>query len=87
MIMGKVIDNIWCTRKDEGLKGLKFLKVKTLDRENEEDGSIIIAADLIGAGIDENVLMTKGSSARRLEGLDEAPVDCIIVGIIDKKNN
>jgi ethanolamine utilization protein EutN len=85
MIIGKVVGSIWCTRKDERLTGLKFMRVKTMDREDEEDGRIIVAVDLIGAGIDETVLMTNGSSARRLDGLDQSPVDCIIVGIIDGK--
>lgn len=85
MIIGRVINSIWCTRKEDTLVGLKFLTVKLLDREKEEDGAIIVAADLIGAGIGEKVLITQGSSARRSSGLDNSPVDSIIVGIIDEK--
>ncbi|PKM60859.1 MAG: ethanolamine utilization protein EutN [Firmicutes bacterium HGW-Firmicutes-4] len=86
MKIGRVVDSIWCTRKEDALRGLKFLKVKLLNRENEsENGEIIVAADLIGAGIGELVLITNGSAARRSEGLEKAPVDCIIIGIIDAK--
>lgn len=84
MIIGRVINSIWCTRKEDTLVGLKFLTIKLLDREKEEDGAIIVAADLIGAGIGEKVLITQGSSARRSCGLDNSPVDSIIVGIIDE---
>lgn len=84
MKVGRVIDNIWCTRKDENLVGLKFLIVKLMDHETEEDGTLIVAADLIGAGIGEKVLITQGSSARRLGGLDNSPVDSIIIGIVDE---
>jgi ethanolamine utilization protein EutN len=84
MVIGRVVDNIWCTKKDEALVGLKFLIVKLLDHETEEEGSLIVAADIIGAGIGERVLITQGSSARRLGGLDDSPVDSIIVGIIDE---
>lgn len=86
MIIGRVINNIWCTRKDESLVGAKFLTVKLLDKESEAACSIIVAVDLIGAGIGEKVLITQGSSARRLSGLDSSPVDAIIVGIIDEKS-
>jgi ethanolamine utilization protein EutN len=60
--------------------------VQLLDRENVEDCSVIVAVDLIGAGIGEKVLVTQGSSARRSSGLAEAPIDSIIVGIIDVKD-
>jgi len=87
MIIGRVVDSIWCTRKEDELTGLKFLKVKLLNREIEiENGEIVVATDLIGAGIGELVLLTKGSAARRSKGLENAPVDCIIIGIIDDKS-
>lgn len=88
MQIGRVIDSIWCTRKEDELRGLKFLKVKLLNREKETDNpEIVVATDLIGAGIGELVLITNGSGARRTEGLINAPVDCIIIGIIDAKSD
>lgn len=88
MVIGRVVDSIWCTRKEAELKGLKFLKVKLLDHQKEADNPrIVVATDLIGAGIGELVLITNGSSARRTEGLKDAPVDAIIIGIIDENND
>ncbi|MCG8483149.1 MAG: EutN/CcmL family microcompartment protein [Clostridia bacterium] len=89
MMIGKVVDNIWCTRKDEGLTGMKLMKMRLLDKEQEKDGEgrIIVAIDLIGAGIGEKVLVTQGSSARRFDGLENAPIDTIVVGIIDSESN
>jgi len=83
MIMAKVIGNVWATRKDESLNGLKFLVVKPIDYCREIDAPTFIAADAIGAGIGETVLVTKGSSARKVLGTDMIPVDATIVGIID----
>lgn len=82
MIAAKVIDNIWSTRKAESLRGLKLMIVEVID----EKASIsrLIAADVIGAGIGERVLVTTGSSARRMIGDDNVPVDAVIVGIIDE---
>lgn len=85
MRIGKVIDNVWSTRKDEFLVGTKFMIVQLMDNLGEFNGNIIVAADLIGAGIGEKVLITQGSSARRMEGLENTPIDAIIVGIIDEE--
>ena len=84
MLIGRVINNMWCTKKDDTLVGLKFLIVRLLDHETEKEGNFIVAVDLIGAGIGERVLITQGSSARRLGGLGNSPVDSTIVGIIDE---
>lgn len=84
MLIGKVINNIWSTRKDESLKGAKFMIVQLLDTPEEGKGKIIVAVDLIGAGIGERVLITQGSSARKMSGFQDAPVDATIVGIIDE---
>lgn len=43
----------------------------------------IVAIDNIGAGIGEYVLVAQGSAARIGCGLETAPVDAAIVGIID----
>jgi ethanolamine utilization protein EutN len=85
MIIGIVLDSIWCTRKEDTLTGVKLMTVKLLDKEKEEDGDIIVAADIIGAGVGEKVLVTQGSSARRTLGFNESPIDAVIVGIIDEK--
>lgn len=87
MKIGRVINNIWATRKDEGLRGVKLLIVQLLDRPGMEEGSIIVAGDIIGAGIGEKVLVTEGSSARQMDGLIASPLDAIIVGIIDEEKH
>ncbi|NLT94397.1 MAG: EutN/CcmL family microcompartment protein [Clostridia bacterium] len=82
MIAAKVIDNIWATRKAESLRGLKLMLVEVLG--GTEGGRLIIAADTIGAGIGERVLVCTGSSARKMMDNDNIPVDAVIVGIIDE---
>lgn len=84
MKIGKVISNVWSTRKDESLTGLKLMIVQLLNTPDKEQGNIVVAVDTIGAGIGERVLLTEGSSARRMAGLESAPIDTIIVGIIDE---
>ena len=43
----------------------------------------IVAVDAVGAGLDEMVMFCQGSSARLAAGLKDAPVDAVIIGIVD----
>ncbi len=84
MIIGKVIGNIWATRKDSGLNGLKLLVVKPIDHYSGIDRPELIAADSVGAGIGELVLVVTGSSARCALEKNHCPIDAMIVGIVDE---
>ena len=46
-------------------------------------GSSVVAVDSVGAGQGECVLFTQGSSARLTQTTKDAPVDAVIVGIVD----
>jgi ethanolamine utilization protein EutN len=83
MEIGKVVGNIWATRKDENLNGLKLLVVKPIDYYSKCDCMTFVAVDSIGAGVGETVLVVKGSSARACFGKQDMPVDATIVGIVD----
>jgi ethanolamine utilization protein EutN len=84
MKVAKVIGNIWATRKDERLSGLKLLLVQPLDvREEKAHSDPIVAADLIGAGVGETVIVVNGSSARSAVNDMGTPVDATVVGIVD----
>ena len=43
----------------------------------------IVAVDCLGAGLGEMVMFTQGSSARLAPGMKDAPVDAVIIGIVD----
>lgn len=83
MIIGKVIGNVWATRKEDALHGLKLMVVEKIDPANDGNRESVVAVDCVSAGIGENVLVTLGSSARKALKNPEAPVDAAIVGIID----
>lgn len=84
MIIGKVVGNVWATRKEELLNGLKLLVVKPINYYTDADMCTFVAVDTIGAGIGETVLVVKGSSARKAVNKTDAPVDATIVGIVDQ---
>ena len=82
MLICKVIGHVWATKKEDSLSGMKLMVVQEVET-TEKNGSTFVAADVVGAGIGERVLMVSGSTARRAFGKDNLPVDCAIVGIID----
>lgn len=74
MILGVVTGNLWATRKCDALQGQTFLVV-------EFGGHQAVAADLVGAGIGDRVLVTTGSGARA--GNPALPCDAAVVAILD----
>lgn len=82
MLTAKIIDHIWSTRKADSLSGLKFMLVEVIGGVNA--GERLVVADIISSGIGDRVIVTTGSSARKMLGNDEIPVDAVIVGIIDE---
>ena len=82
MIVGKVVGSVVSTRKRDNLIGQKFMIVEPVQHMK---GSLnqLVAIDNIGAGVGEFVLVAQGSAARIGCGLDSAPIDAAIVGIID----
>ena len=82
MLTAKVVDHIWSTRKAESLSGLKFMLVEVIG--GIETGKRLVVADIISSAIGDRVIITTGSSARRMLGKDDIPVDAVIVGIIDE---
>ena len=84
MSVAKVIGNIWSTRKEEKLSGLKLLLVQPLNILDDSCDKVpIVAADIIGAGVGETVIIVGGSSARSAAGNMDTPVDATVVGIVD----
>ena len=83
MLLGKVVGTLVATRKEATLQGLKFLVVRRLTIDNEEDTGYVIAADVVGAGVDEVVLYATGSSARQTVLTDKRPCDAVIMAIVD----
>ena len=86
MFMAKVIGNVVATQKHPKLQGMKLLLVQPFINNAGSlvaSGSSIVAVDGVGAGCGELVLFTQGSSARLTPATKEAPVDAVIVGIVD----
>jgi ethanolamine utilization protein EutN len=80
MLICKVIGHVWATKKEPNLEGLKLMVVQ---EDEPKTKNTYVAADVVGAGIGERVLVVSGSTARKAFGNDDIPADMAIVGIID----
>ncbi len=83
MNLGKVVGMVVSSRKDSGMEGLRLMLVRYVDENNKETGTQVVAADAVGAGPDELVLVATGSSARQTEATDKRPCDAVIMAIVD----
>ncbi len=84
MKLAKVIGQVVSTIKHSGLENDKLLLVDYLDSDGKTRNMPGVAADIIGAGTGEWVLLVEGSNARRVLSNTDAPLDMAIVGIVDE---
>lgn len=75
MKIGRVTGCVWATRKAEGLSGQTLLVV-------ECGAERLVAADLVGAGPGDRVLLVTGSTARDYCG--GSPMDAAVTAILDR---
>lgn len=83
MNLGKVIGTVVSTRKEQTMEGLKLLVVRYVDADGRETGGHVVAADAVGAGPGELVLIATGSSARQTIATDKRPCDAVVMAIVD----
>ena len=87
MFLGKVIGNVWATKKYPALNSLKLMFVQPMNGEYKKTDDPIIAVDTVGAGPGEIIFYITASEAVIPLPVDMAPVDASIVGIVDTINS
>lgn len=83
MRIALVIGSTISTIKDTAISGRKLLIVRNTDTAGKVTGEPYVAVDTVSAGTGDLVLVTDGSSARYTSQTGNAPVDAVIVGVID----
>ena len=83
MQLGRVTGTLVSNQKDPLMEGMKFLVVRTIDPNNEDSGSYVVAVDAVGAGVGEVVMYASGSSARQTTLTKDKPCDAVIMAIVD----
>ncbi|MFH0953536.1 MAG: EutN/CcmL family microcompartment protein [Verrucomicrobiota bacterium] len=85
MLIGTVIGEIYSTIRHPFYTGKKLLVVEKSTVEGKPSGDYLIAADVVGAGVGEPVLvLDEGNGARQIFDSANAPVRSVVVGIIDE---
>lgn len=83
MQLARVRGTVVSTQKEPSLRGVKLLLLQLLDEEGQPLPGYEVAADSVGAGLDEWVLVSRGSAARQSSDSASRPLDALVVGIVD----
>ena len=84
MFIAKIVGNVVATKKNDTLIGYKLMVIQPINADMTERGHQLVAADYVGAGLGEYVLVGSGSSVRVEEKRKSSLVDMAIIGIIDE---
>jgi carbon dioxide concentrating mechanism protein CcmL len=86
MQIAKVLGTVVSTHKEPSLQGVKFLVLQFMDKAGNPMDGYEVAADTVGAGVDEWVLVSRGSQARHVRDCGTRPIDAAVIAIIDTVN-
>lgn len=85
MLVASVVGTVWSTKKDASLEGLRLLVVRPVTTDGKDSAETMVAADTIGAGIGERVLVVFGRAARHAIGKGhDIGFQTAVVGIVDR---
>lgn len=85
MILGRVVGQVWATRKDPRLARSKLLLIRPSGLyEPPWDTRHLIAVDDLHAGVGDQVVICLGQPARRSLGGENFPVDAAVMAIVDR---
>ncbi|MCD8086802.1 MAG: ethanolamine utilization protein EutN [Clostridiales bacterium] len=80
MFLAKITGAVVAPVKDTRLTGLRLLTAAPL----AEPSAPIVAADVLGAGMGDTVLIATGQAARLALPNRDAPVDAAVVAVVDQ---
>jgi microcompartment protein CcmK/EutM len=83
MLIAKVVGTTVATIKNEKLEGSKLLICREADQTGNPTGKPYVAVDTVDAGVGDLVLTAHGSSGRQTFMTKDAPVDAVIMAVID----
>ncbi|MFN3151964.1 EutN/CcmL family microcompartment protein [Bremerella sp.] len=90
MFIAKVTGSVISTQKVDNMVGHKLLVVEPYRLEAKDRKSLVttgrtfVAVDMLGSGVGDFVLITQGSSARLTPETKSLPIDCVVIGIVDR---
>ena len=84
MFIGRVVGSLWATRKTDNTTGVKFLIVQPYNLRKVPNTDTVVAADVLGAGEGELVMVAYGRAARLAIGNENMSIEAAVTGIIDE---
>ena len=95
MILGRVVGEVWATRRDARLARAKLLVVRptgiyepafgeTASGETAFGARHLVATDELDAGIGDQVVVCLGAPARASAGGNDVPVDAAVMAVVDR---
>jgi ethanolamine utilization protein EutN len=85
VILGRVVGEVWATRKHDALAGRKLLLIEPrLWYAPSHQVGHLVAVDSVGAGVGEDVVVCMGDPARRQLGSTSIPVEAAVCAIVDR---
>ena len=89
MYLARVEGSVVSTKKEDSMNGRKLLLLRPQLVDDKDPtrfrpgSNTVVAVDTVGAGLGEMVIFCQGSSARLAAGMKDAPVDAVVIGIVD----
>jgi microcompartment protein CcmK/EutM len=83
MVIAEVIGTVVASQKTTQMQGLTLRIVRRISPALAPADAYQVAVDVVGARDGDYVLLTSGSAARQTHLTDGAPVDAIVMAIID----
>ena len=83
MTLGKVVGTVVSSTHTTGIAGATFLLIEKCNQAGVLKNSFLVALDMVGAGTDEMVIISEGSTARETPLTVGKPLDALVVGIVD----
>lgn len=84
MFIGKVVGTLWSTKKTPNLESLRFLIIHPLNLNKDPLTDIVVAADVLGAGTGEYVMVAFGRAARMAVDKEDCSIEAAVTAIIDR---
>lgn len=84
MKLGRVIGNLWATRKYPAFEGRRLLLVQPLTFAGKAAGTPFISLDTMDAGVDDVVIYSTSAEAAIPFRPGLTPTDATIVGVVER---
>jgi ethanolamine utilization protein EutN len=84
MRLARVTGTVTGTMKEKSLVGQRLLIVDLVGPDGDIQDAGHVAADAVGAGVGDVVLVTTGSAARQAVSTMGIPVDLAVVVVVDE---